>query len=281
MILGLGLGLGPIRTPKPAASDEDEVPRKYLFIDGGFFHRFVEEMKEAARPEIEGAEIELIMVGAGYDRVLFYDAFPERKNNQTEAAFAQSIKEKEEHFDKISRTQNFNVRPALTRGGSRQEQKGVDVLLAIECLLHAVRNNIDEATIMTSDLDFFPLFDALLQTKTKSVLRYQIGKTSPELIRAADYARPMTGADFVEWLTRAHNDIKGGSSIDSQQAASGRQIAKGTVAGKDFQLMQTLDEKWYFALIDGQLHQHARKIRFAVEGELERTMQSRIKYSDA
>lgn len=255
--------------------------RKYLFIDGGFYREFVKEMKEAARTEIEGAEPDLRRVGLGYDRVFFYDAFPERNDNQTDEEFAPISEEAEAYFDKIARTENFSVRPALTKRGPRQEQKGVDVLLAIECLLHAVRNNIDEATIMTSDLDFFPLFEALLQTKTKSTLRYQIRKTSPELIRAADYARPLTGIDFLEWVGGALNVIIAGHSIDSQQAADSRQIASGTVAGEDLKLMQTNDERFYFALVDGQQRFSARTIRFVLEGDIERTMHAQIKYSDA
>lgn len=281
MQLGLGLGLGSSAAPRPTLSGEDDVPRKYLFIDGGFFKRFVEEMKVASEAEIQGAEIDLSSVGSGYDRVLFYDALPERKDNQTDEEFDELRAATEDYFDEISRTRNFSVRPALTKGGRRQEQKGVDVLLAIECLLHAVRNNIDEATIMASDLDFFPLFEALLQTKTKSMLRYQIGKTSPELIRAADYAQPLTGVDFVEWLSPTHHDLRHQQGIKDVDVANGQVIAEGTVANKRFELKKTVNGDLFFPLIDGNRLGNARKIRFLVESDVERQLHAPIKYGRA
>ena len=96
------------------------------------------------------------------------------KDYQSDDEFEAELEQTKLYFSQISTTQNFSVRPALTRRGQRRQQKGVDVLLAIECLMHAVRNNIDEATILTADLDFFPLFEALLQTKTKSCLSRQL-----------------------------------------------------------------------------------------------------------
>ncbi|MCP4383725.1 MAG: NYN domain-containing protein [Hyphomicrobiales bacterium] len=135
------------------------------------------------------------------------------------------LERKAEEFRQIALTQNFSVRLALTRRGPKRQQKGVDVLLAIECLMHAVRNNIDEATIITSDLDFFPLFEALLQTKTKSFLRYQIGKASSELVEAADYAVPVTFCDFFECLPSSCRPMASGSSVNEETAITGiRQI---------------------------------------------------------
>ena len=144
------------------------MPRKYLFVDGEFFTGFVEEMKAAAKPEYGELDIELSFVGSGYDRVFFYDAYPEKKDQQTDKEFELELARTEQYFAQISTTQNFSVRPALTRRGQRRQQKGVDVLLAIECLMHAIRNNIDEAAITgrrtwTSSHSL----EALLQTKNE------------------------------------------------------------------------------------------------------------------
>lgn len=54
-----------------------------------------------------------------------------------------------------------------------QEQKGVDVLLAVDVLQHAYRGSMDRADLITSDLDFVPLFDALTQTRVSSRLFFQ------------------------------------------------------------------------------------------------------------
>ncbi len=50
------------------------------------------------------------------------------------------------------------------------EQKGVDILLAIEAYQNAVQGNMDIVEILTSDLDFYPVFDALVQTRVKAHL---------------------------------------------------------------------------------------------------------------
>ena len=151
------------------------MPRKYLFIDGGFLRGFLAEMREkfvAECPAITPS-LNLQSIGSGFDRILYYDAYPEPRDDQSQTAFQEELAATEALFDELSSLRNFSVRPALTRRGKRRQQKGVDVLLAIECLMHAIRSNIDEATIMTSDLDFFPLFEALLQTRTKSVLQFK------------------------------------------------------------------------------------------------------------
>ncbi len=166
--LGLGLGLGSTSiVSKGHNADEDELPRRYLFIDGAFLQRFLSETRDKLEPEFYSFDINFQILGRDYDRIFYYDAFPEKKSNQTAAEFEKLTTETEENFDRISRLDNFSVRPALTKGGRRQQQKGVDVLLAIECLLHAVRNNIDEATILTSDLDFLSFIRSAFANEDK------------------------------------------------------------------------------------------------------------------
>ena len=283
MHLGLGLGLTMSRRRRGAGSDEDEMPRKYLFIDGGFLQRFEEDMREKIEPEFQSASLNMAIVGSGFDRVFYYDAYPEKKSNQSDEEFEQISEQTEKHFDMISRTRNFSVRPALTKGGRRQQQKGVDVLLAIECLSHAVRNNIDEATIMTSDLDFYPLFEALLQTKTKSVLRYQIGHTSKELVRAADYSEPITLTDFITWQGTKYQNYSNNRSI-SQSILNerGEPVGSGSVDGKKYELwrVEHNGDFFYTPLVDGTVVISANRNRLYLEGLVEKKYCSQIKYDE-
>jgi hypothetical protein len=68
----------------------------------------------------------------------------------------------------------------------------VDIQLALDVYQHAIQDNIETALIFASDLDFYPLFEALTQTKTTTILRYDVDKTSRELIQAADRAFPLS-----------------------------------------------------------------------------------------
>ena len=157
------------------SGDSNDMAQRYLFIDGAFLQGFIQEMKNAIEPETGCLNVQIRNIGSGYHRILYYDAYPEwnKDTDLNKEIYNSEMIDTENRFQDISQTKNFHVRPALTRRGKRRQQKGVDVLLATECLMHSLRGNIDEAAILTSDLDFFPLFEALLQTKTKSRLLYQ------------------------------------------------------------------------------------------------------------
>lgn len=219
---------------------------RYLFIDGGCFQKFTEEMAVFAQDyDIDDTTIKYERVGFHYDRVFYYDGLPEKKDNQSEAEFEAEIRAAEELFHDIGTTPNFNVRPALTRGSRRRRQKGVDVLLAIECFTHALRNNVDEATVMTSDLDLYPLFEALLQTRTKSQLLYQRGSTSPDLIQSADQARALTGKDYLMWIRASAAP----NQFNSREIKLAPCISSGTVGEWEFELrrLDTGSQKGNFA----------------------------------
>ena len=79
-------------------------------------------------------------------------------------------------------------------------QKGVDILLAVDVYQHAASGNIESADIVASDLDFYPLFEALLQTPVRTTLWFDLDKTAPDLVRTADQARPL---DLQKWLSWA------------------------------------------------------------------------------
>ena len=80
------------------------------------------------------------------------------------------------------------------------EQKGVDILLAIDVFKHASLNNLSQAHIMTTDLDFFPLFEALRDTPVSVHLHCYVPETSEELMSLADVVIPITPITILRWL---------------------------------------------------------------------------------
>jgi hypothetical protein len=145
--------------------------------------------------------------------------------------------------------------------------------------MHAIRNDIDEATVYTSDLDFFPLFEALLQSKTRSHLGYQIGKTSLELIQAADYAEPLTFVDFNSWLSVDTKFHTGSVSMSQSQLSEFRPIGSGTVAGKAFELKKHDRMGRYAAFVEGKRIGPSMKSRLYEEGEVEKRFKAKINYT--
>jgi uncharacterized LabA/DUF88 family protein len=176
-----------------------ESGRQYLFIDGGFLRGFSQEVGRLFG--VEGPEflVDFNSLTHEYERVFYYDSYPSKKPGQPEQEFEDEYSKMDRLLGYIAECRNCNVRPALTRSSRKREQKGVDVQLALECFMHASSGNIDVAAVMTSDLDFFPLFEAMLSTRTRSKLLYQFGKTSRELVSAADASEPLTAIDFANW----------------------------------------------------------------------------------
>lgn len=277
----IGIGVGLWSGGRPRKSEDDEVPKKYLFIDGAFLRSFIQDNLQIINRFEAAFSIDWSKIGHGYDRVLFYDAYPERKDGQSEEAFQKEQHECESFFRFLSEIPNYNVRPALSRRGKRREQKGVDVLLAIECLMHAIRGNIDEAVVMTSDLDFFPLFEALLQTKTRSTLMYQLERTSNDLIGAADKSIPLTLWSVAEWYDTRFSHLVSGYGIGTSEIKCSTEIRVGTAKDRSFQLFTYMTDgtqKYYVAEGNEILTSGKRLECFAV-AEAERNIRARILWS--
>ena len=182
--------------------------RKYLFVDGASFE---ETIKQMTRSTLLGEDvIDLVdfrLMAGNYERLFYYDSFPAQKQNQTETEYEASIARKQRIFNKINASPRCHVRRAFSKYSSRfrrQEQKGVDVLMAIDVLQHTYQSNMDWAAIITSDLDFLPLFDAILQTRVTSELIYEKGVSTTELIESADLSRPLRFYDLGQWLQDPH-----------------------------------------------------------------------------
>lgn len=181
---------------------------RYVFIDGEAILQFVADAAQRLTPE-EDAPInyDFMRRSFGADRVFFYDAYPTKRPGEDDDKFTQRLNEKIEFLGLLSRLDTMHVRTGTTRHRKKRglEQKGVDIQLAIEVYQHAVRGNIETAIIVTNDLDFYPLLDALTQTRVRTELRYDRDKTSAALIEAADIAKPLSLVEFASWCDRPYS----------------------------------------------------------------------------
>jgi uncharacterized LabA/DUF88 family protein len=208
---------------------------QYLFIDGAFFERLFSAILGKMFPDENlFAAIDLVKMTNDYDRVFYYDALPAsgtdltfgallqieirrklsdpmgticlnlttRKASESETDWQSRRDQKDELFNKLSMSPKIHVRSGISRYRKRRglEQKGVDILLATEALQHSTLGNIDTACFILSDLDFYPIFDALVQNRVKSTLYYDPHKTSRDLIYAADVSIALNAAVLYPWL---------------------------------------------------------------------------------
>jgi hypothetical protein len=90
----------------------------------------------------------------------------------------------------------------MTGTYKNKRQKGVDILLAVDMMNHAVRQNMVSAILLSGDGDFQPLVEAVVQMGLFVTLAGDINHTSRELAVAADDYRPLRLTDYWEWTLR-------------------------------------------------------------------------------
>jgi len=187
-------------------------PRKYLFIDGESFSK---AYGKYARKLFNGVAptINWISISSGYARVFYYDALPGKNQKEDDVEFETRFNNKKIAHDLIRANDRLHVREGITRFRRTRgnEQKGVDVLLAVEALQQSISGNMDEAVFFLSDLDFYPLIEAINQTRVSTRLIYEDGHASSELLATADYATALNHRMVFSWSN--YQELEGWSAL--------------------------------------------------------------------
>ncbi|MGO7570310.1 MULTISPECIES: NYN domain-containing protein [Rhizobium] len=173
---------------------------RYLFLDGGCLRARVNDI---ARRYCEGAPLKLNWwsLAAGYDKIFYYDALPTRKPNQSEEDFETERQEVENLHAKLATFDRFRVNEGDTRyrKGRGLEQKKVDVMIAVDMMIHTIRRNMTAASLLAGDADFTPLLNAL-SNEGMFVTLIHPPKASKDLLAAADARRAITSKQVYDWL---------------------------------------------------------------------------------
>jgi len=175
----------------PGYSGPKEV--KYLFIDGGCLRVVLDRMAATYAGGVV-LNLDYGTLTSAYSKVFYYDALPERKLSEDDPTYHARIAPQRRLFDRLSSLDRFHVYEGDVRRSSARrgpEQKKIDVMIAVDMLTHSFRRNMHEATLLTGDLDFKPLIDALVQEGMFVTLWYPPSVTAKELIAAADRSRPL------------------------------------------------------------------------------------------
>ncbi|TIW72947.1 MAG: NYN domain-containing protein, partial [Mesorhizobium sp.] len=136
-------------------------------------------------------------------RTFFYDAFPDRKPGTDQASHEALLAKSQDLFDRINSYPGVHVKNGVARFRPKrgQEQKGVDILLAIDVYRQAV-NGLERAFIFANDGDFYPVLEALQGTQTRTILKCIRGKTPKYLYELADQVSYINELNVV-----AHFDV--------------------------------------------------------------------------
>jgi uncharacterized LabA/DUF88 family protein len=175
----------------------------YLFIDGGCLDCVLGTFSKELFSDQE-IEIDYYRLAQGYKKVFYYDCLPDQKRDESDSDYQNKIKPKVNLFNKLKSFDGFHVYEGTARFRDKrrgQEQKQVDIMIAVDMLTHSFRRNMHEATLITGDLDFKPLIDALVQDGMHVSLWYPKGRANYELVDAADSKRSLRIETVQQWFT--------------------------------------------------------------------------------
>ena len=175
-------------------------PVRYLFVDGECLRRVREAFADRYF-DCSSLPVDWQRVRNHARKVFYYDAVPVQKHNEEIADYETRVGPKREELAQIENEAGFHVRSGDARHRAKRghEQKMVDVKLTVDALLGATRGTFSRATLITGDLDFKPLIDALVDLGVDVTLQYPVGETNRELISAADQAQALSSLVLLEW----------------------------------------------------------------------------------
>lgn len=218
----------------------------YVFIDGAYFREVTNDLIQrmfGVQAEIDYRFLfsRLHNYMSGLRRVFYYDCLDDlQKNGESNTDFEARVQAQRTTFDLIQSTEGFHVRlGSLSGKGNRKRQKKVDVLLAVEALDHAFRNNMEQVCLITGDLDFSPLVDSLVKLGTYVKIMYEPRSAARELYAAADAAYPIRLYDVHSWSSedfRQRHPIPQGLSNNAKP--TGIVLKTGTAQNKIIQLYE-------------------------------------------
>jgi len=171
---------------------------QYLFIDGGCLRQSISEVENNYADGMK-LDVDFAALTAGFHKVFYYDALPSKHAQESDHDYKARLDATIAFHDRLGALDRFHVYEGDTRRSPsirKQEQKKVDVMIAVDMLTHSFRRNMQQATLLTADLDFKPLLDALVTEGMFVTLWYPPNRTNADLVKSADKRRQLN----VRWI---------------------------------------------------------------------------------
>ncbi|MET4369444.1 hypothetical protein ABIA99_002129 [Bradyrhizobium sp. LB12.1] len=163
-------------------------PTQYLFIDGACLRTTITEVEKTYTDD-RVITVDFGKLTQHFDKVFYYDALPSKHGGETDDQFTARLEQAKSFHDKLGELDRFHVYEGDTRRSPslrKQQQKKVDIMIAVDMLTHSFRRNMERATLLASDVDFKPLLDALVAEGMFVTLWYPPKRTNTDLIKSAD-----------------------------------------------------------------------------------------------
>jgi uncharacterized LabA/DUF88 family protein len=173
---------------------------QYLFIDGGYLDKILKKIGNEFW-STENLEIDYAKLGSSYSKVFYYNCLPGKRNGENDVDFQKRFQTREDFYNDLKLLNGYHVFEGVTFGRkSNIRQKSVDIMIAVDMLRHSYQKNMDRAELLTGDLDFKPLLDALLLEGMHTSILYSKESISTELLYSADSNTRIRIKDIFDWI---------------------------------------------------------------------------------
>jgi uncharacterized LabA/DUF88 family protein len=212
----------------------------YLFIDGEYLRKIHADAMQRVFGVSGDLTLEVIAEQAAAFRSFFYDCEAIQGEKESQGDFETRAQTQREQFSRVDALRGFHLRTGTMRRGRKREQKEVDVLLAVDMMTHGFNRNMTRAVLITGDLDFRPVVEALVRGGVFVEIWYEKASTALALPQAADFGVPIHWHQFYRWNSEAFRrkfqapTQVGGSPIPANSDVQ----ARGTFEGRPVHLIK-------------------------------------------
>lgn len=140
--------------------------------------------------------------------VYFYDCIDDlRKPSESDAAYKARLDRQAHGFQAIGLLDGFFLRLGSVRGSpNNKRQEEVDVLLAVDMLTHAHRRSTERMTLVSGDLDFKPVVEAVVELGVRIAVACEAKGGSVDLALAADRRQLLSLASLWQMSTGCRHE---------------------------------------------------------------------------
>ncbi len=235
----------------------------YLFIDGGHLRRYYAEgVREWFGND---GEINYAVLKNQWQafKLFYYDCLDDvRRDGESESDYQERVSNQQAQFDVIRSVVGAHVRlGSLTgRGEKRRRQKEVDILLTVDMMNHAIRQNMKRAVLLTGDRDFKPVVESLVQMGMFVEVAGDARHTSQQLVGAADSSKLL---ELQDYFVFSSNDLKSQHPFPNENQIvyqdgyyEGQLVQQGTLDGRTVSISSLSNAYKAFVPIPDDNHAH-------------------------
>ncbi len=202
----------------------------YLFIDGEYLRAIYREAMQNFCGNDGDLDPARIRYPSYAVRAFFYDSLDDaRRNGESESDFQSRVAAQEAVFNEIRSVSGFHVRLGSVTGKKKRRQKEVDVLLAVDMLTHGLTGNMTKGILLSGDLDFRSIVEALVQRGVFVDVWFRRQSASRELYGAADFGREIP---FSELHSLSRGSFISKNPLPGRWAGTGKPQGQMAKQGK-------------------------------------------------